>query len=119
MKRSEIASTIAHALPLVFAYAERHGVALAGLPFTRYIEMGPGLVTLEPGMRIAASGEGPKPAGPAPDDPSGVVAAALPGGPIATTTHIGPYESLPDAYASIQQWMESHGLAAAGAPWEC
>jgi AraC family transcriptional regulator len=119
VKRSEIASAIAQALPLVFAYAERHGIALAGLPFTRYIEIGPGLVTMEPGMRIAASGDGPKSAGPAPADSSGVAAAALPGGPVATTTHIGPYESLPDAYASIQQWMESQDLTAAGAPWEC
>src|SRR5215469_10725742 len=45
VKRSEIASTIAVALPRVFAYAERNGIALAGLPFTRYVEMGPGLIT--------------------------------------------------------------------------
>jgi AraC family transcriptional regulator len=117
VKRSEIAPTIAQALPLVFAYAERHGIALAGLPFTRYIEIGPGLITMEPGMRIAASGGNLKSADSPGDD--GVLTATLPGGPAATTTHIGPYEGLPDAYASIQQWMEGEGLSAAGAPWEC
>ena len=121
VKRSEIASTIAASLPLVFAHAERQGIALAGLPFTRYIEIGAGLITMEPGMRIAASGGNLKSAEPAPAGGSGedaVVTATLPGGPVATTTHIGPYEGLPDAYASIQQWMESQGLSAAGAPWE-
>jgi len=118
VKRSEIPATIAASLPLVFAFAERHGIALAGLPFTRYIEMGPGLITMEPGMRIAASeGNLTEPAVSSGED--AVVAAKLPGGPAATTTHIGPYEGLPDAYASIQQWMEGQGLSAAGEPWEC
>jgi AraC family transcriptional regulator len=117
VKRTEIASTIAQALPLVFAYAERHGIALAGLPFTRYIEMGPGLITMEPGMRIAASGESLKSADSPGED--AVLTATLPGGPVANTTHIGSYEGLGDAYASIQQWMEGQGLSAAGAPWEC
>ena len=54
VKRSDIAATIAETLPHVFAYAQQHGIALAGLPFTRYIETGPGLVTMEPGMRVAS-----------------------------------------------------------------
>jgi AraC family transcriptional regulator len=108
-KRSEIAATIGETLPHIFLYAQQNGIALAGLPFTRYVEMGPGLVTMEPGMRVAGSavsGQGE------------VVADTLPGGPVATTTHIGPYDKLADAYAAIEQWMEEKGLAAAGAPWE-
>ena len=87
----------------------RDGLLGSWGPFTRYLEMGPGLITMEPGMRVTspgASGEGD------------VIADTLPGGPAATTTHIGPYDKLSEAYAAIEQWMESQGLVAAGAPWE-
>ena len=109
VKRSEIAATIAETLPHIFVYAQQNGIALAGLPFTRYVEMGPGMVTMEPGMRVA---------GPAASSQGEIVADTLPGGPVATTTHTGPYDNLSDAYAAIEQWMAAEGLAAAGAPWE-
>jgi AraC family transcriptional regulator len=109
VKRSEIAATIAEALPHIFIYAQQNGIALAGLPFTRYVEMGPGLVTMEPGMRVT---------GPVTSSPGEVIADTLPGGPAATTIHAGPYDTLSDAYAAIEQWMETEGLVAAGAPWE-
>ena len=111
VKRSEIAAAITEALPLIFAYAQRNAIALAGHPFTRYIEQGPGLITMEPGMLIIG-------ARPGPSDDAQVVVDTLPGGLVATTTHAGPYETLPDAYAALQLWMEAEGHAAAGAPWE-
>ena len=109
VKRSEIAATIGQALPHIFVYAQQNGIALAGLPFTRYLEMGPGLITMEPGMRVTspgAAGQGE------------VIADTLPGGPAVTTIHAGPYDKLSEAYAAIEQWMETEGLVAAGAPWE-
>lgn len=115
VKRSEIAATIGAALPQVFMYAAQHGIALTGLPFTRYIETSPGLVTMEPGMRIASPAEALP--SPKPDD-GGVALGTLPGGSAATTLHVGAYEGLPDAYAAIEQWIESQGLTPAGAPWE-
>lgn len=113
VKRSSIAATIAEVLPQVFLYAQQRGIALAGLPLTRYVEVTHGFVTIEPGMRIAA------PTAPPASEGSPVLAATLPGGPAASTLHTGPYEGLPDAYAAIEQWIEAQGLASAGAPWEC
>ncbi|HVV44038.1 MAG TPA: GyrI-like domain-containing protein [Bryobacteraceae bacterium] len=113
VERSGIASTIAEALPRVFACAAQHEIALTGLPFTRYVEMGPEFVTMEPGMRISR----PVASSPAVELP--MIIDTLPGGPAATTIHTGPYEGLPDAYAAIQQWIEAQGITAAGAPWEC
>jgi AraC-like DNA-binding protein/effector-binding domain-containing protein len=110
--RSEIAATIGEVLPKIFLYAQKNGIALTGLPFTRYVDVGPGLLTIEPGMRIAAGDDLNS------IDPE-IVSDTLPEGPAATTTHIGPYEKLSDAYAALQQWMEAEGLVAAGAPWEC
>jgi AraC-like DNA-binding protein/effector-binding domain-containing protein len=109
VKRSEIAATIGEALPHIFIYAQQNGIALAGLPFTRYVEMGPGLVTMEPGMRIA---------GGAGSSQGEVIADTLPGGPAVTTIHAGPYDKLSEAYAAIEEWMERERLVTAGAPWE-
>jgi AraC family transcriptional regulator len=109
VKRSEIAATIAEALPPIFLYAQQKGIALAGLPFTRYVEMGPGMVTMEPGMRVTS---------PTPSGQGEIIADTLPGGPAATTIHTGPYDTLTDAYAAIEQWMDAEGLAAGGTPWE-
>ncbi len=110
VNRSEIASTIADVLPRVFMYAQRHGLALTGQPFTRYIETGPGLVTIEPGMRVTKEANAP--------GGGEVVSDTLPGGEAATTVHMDPYEDLPDAYAAIERWMKANGAASGGAPWE-
>jgi AraC family transcriptional regulator len=128
VKRSEIAATIGDALPHVFAYAQQRGIALAGLPFTRYVEMGPGLITMEPGMCVvrvalpqnAAHGAeiGSDPAGTQGSAEGEVVPAMLPGGLVASTIHTGPYDQLVNAYAAIQEWIESQGFTPSGAPWE-
>jgi AraC family transcriptional regulator len=123
VKRSEIASAIGETLPHIFQYAQQHGLALAGHPFTRYVEVGAGLLTIEPGMRVVgrqavASGDAPG-AGQAQGPRDGaVVEDTLPGGPTATTVHAGSYESLSDAYAALERWMEANGRSAAGPPWE-
>jgi AraC family transcriptional regulator len=119
VKRSEIAATIGETLPRIFHYAQQHGLALSGHPFTRYVEVGPGLLTIEPGMRVSGSADQSAPSTPAnASTDSGVVEDNLPGGRVAATMHAGTYETLPDAYAALEAWIESHGLRSAGAPWE-
>jgi len=109
VKRSEIAANIGEALPHIFIHAQQNGIALAGLPFTRYPEISHGMVTMEPGMRVTSAGAAGQ---------GEVIADTLPGGPAATTVHSGPYDKLSEAYAAIEHWMETEGLVAAGAPWE-
>lgn len=111
IKPSEVAATLGEALGLVFTHAQQKGIALAGQPFTRYLEWGPGLWTIEAGMPVVANtSEAPRETGARPD--------VLPGGFVATTTHAGPYDQLSEAHAAVQQWIEAEGLTAAGAPWE-
>ena len=98
---SEIAQVLAEMFQKVFGDAQRNGVAPAGPPFARYLEMGRGLWTIEAGFPVA--------------DPS---ADTLPGGLAAVTTHAGPYDKLSEAHAAIQQWIAAEGFTAAGAPWE-
>jgi AraC family transcriptional regulator len=123
VKRSEIAAAIGGSLPAIFEYAQQRGIALAGHPLTRYVEVGAGLLTIEPAMRIAGSAPQGASVGAPPataeSNQGGVVEDTLPAGPAVTTVHAGPYETLPDAYAAIETWIESNGLQSAGAPWEC
>jgi AraC family transcriptional regulator len=110
VKPSEIAATLGAVLGHVFLAAQKNGVALSGQPFTRYVEWGPGLLTIEAGLPVAAhagaSSEGE------------VRAETLPGGFVASTVHAGSYDKLTEAHAAVQQWIEAEGLRTAGAPWE-
>jgi AraC family transcriptional regulator len=111
IKPAEVAATLGEVLGHVFQYAQQNGVAMAGQPFTRYLEWGPGLWTIEAGLPVTANTrETPSEANVRPD--------ALPGGWVATATHTGPYDKLGEAHAAIQQWIEAEGLTPAGAPWE-
>ena len=112
--RSEIGAAIAEALPHIFMYAQKHGIALAGHPLTRYVEVGAGLLTIEPAMRVV-SGRGSDNKTAAEGE---VVEDVLPAGSAATTIHAGPYETLTEAYAALERWMEQNGLRPAGPPWE-
>jgi AraC family transcriptional regulator len=109
VKPSEIAKAIAEVFPPIYAYAQQHGIAMAGQPITRYLEWGPGLWTIEAGMPVAGHSQASE---------GDVRADTLPGGFAATTTHAGAYDKLSEAHAAIQQWIEAEGYTAAGAPWE-
>jgi AraC family transcriptional regulator len=111
IKPTEVAATLGEVLGHVFQYAQQNGIAMAGQPFTRYLEWGPGLWTIEAGLPVTANTrETTSEANVRPD--------ALPGGWVATATHTGPYDKLGEAHAAIQQWIEAEGLSSAGAPWE-
>lgn len=42
----------------------------------------------------------------------------VPGGPVASTVHRGPYQEISPAYHVLGGWVEDHGLATHGAPRE-
>jgi effector-binding domain-containing protein len=47
-----------------------------------------------------------------------VVGSATPAGPVATTTHYGPYGLLHEAHAAIRRWCGANGYSLAGPNWE-
>ena len=106
--RSEIATTIAESLGKTYPYALQNGLAIAGRPFVRYSDVGPGLMTMETGTPLAAPAPGV----------GEIEAITLPGGPAAVAVHMGPYDKLQDTYAAMERWMQQQGVRAAGAPWE-
>jgi AraC family transcriptional regulator len=92
----------------LFEYGHRKGLPISGWPLARYVQMGPGLLTVEAAMPIAIAGDGE----------GEMQADTLPGGSLVVGIHAGPYEQLPQSWAEIERWMESGGHSGAGAPWE-
>ncbi len=108
--RDGIATALSECLPTVFAYAQRHGLAIAGPPFARYPEVSMGSLVLEAGVTIAA---------PAPEEPGdGIEAITIPSGAVAVAIHRGPYERLQETYQAIEAWIQDEGLSIAGPPRE-
>ncbi len=108
VKPEEIATALANSLVPVFQFATAQGIPFAGYPTARYVSFGPGLVIIEAGMPVAgaAAGEGE------------ILLGSLVGGEIVSTIHKGPYDSLNEGHAAIQQWMIENNLESGGAPWE-
>jgi len=103
-----IGTTLAEILPEVWHYLAAIGVKPIGPPFTRYLSSRGGQVELEGGLPVA----GPVPAR------GRVQPAELPGGRVAVTWHVGPYDNLREAYESLATWIQQQGLKPAGPPWE-
>ena len=47
-----------------------------------------------------------------------VTASSLPGGLVATATHIGPVSALGDTYQAVREWSAANGYRLAGPRWE-
>ena len=47
-----------------------------------------------------------------------VIASRTPGGTVATTTHLGPYQLLANAHRAIREWCKHNGHRMAGPNWE-
>jgi effector-binding domain-containing protein len=47
-----------------------------------------------------------------------VSAISLPAGRAAVLRHVGPYQGLRDAFGQLRSWIDEHGEAVAGPPWE-
>lgn len=112
--RPEIGPTIGSNLPFVFQYTQAAGIGIDGHPVTRYPEYGPGMVTLETGMRVTKFAGDWKTG----DGDGTVFRDELPAGPAASTIHAGSYDGLQQAYAAVEQWIAVNGYEPAGAPWE-
>ena len=92
----------------VYGYIQQRGQQPAGMPFSRYHSMDGDTVDLECGMPVASAIEGE----------GRVQAGELPAGTVATVTHMGAYDNLPQTWSALTEWIGSQGLQPAGAPWE-
>ncbi len=103
-----IAATLAEILPEVFGYLKELGVPSAGRPFTRYHHFSAEEVDLEGGLPVSkpVAGRGR------------IAAGELPGGLLAASWHVGPYDGLAAAHQALRVWLDGQGRQAAGPSWE-
>ncbi|WP_202868363.1 GyrI-like domain-containing protein [Kribbella sindirgiensis] len=92
----------------IVAFLRTHHTMPAGPPFARYHQLPDGRFEVEAGFPVV-----------------GVVASdavtqmsSLPGGTVAVTVHVGPYDTLGENYAAVAEWLRLRGAKAAGDPWE-
>ena len=105
---AEMGAKLGQVLPAVLAFAGSRGIAVEGAPFSRYHTMDEGTLDLEAGLPVGdrAGGEGD------------IVASELPGGKVAVTWHVGPYDALGETHQALQAWAREHGHRVGSGPWE-
>ena len=92
----------------LYGYILQSGQTPSGMPFAIYHSMDGNSVDLECGMPVATPMEGA----------GRIEAGELPGGTVVTVVHRGPYDTLPQTWAALVEWMGAKELQPAGAPWE-
>jgi effector-binding domain-containing protein len=107
-RKEEIGKRIGDVLTQVGEYVERSGTRPAGPPYARYFRWSDEGVEVEIGVPVAerVAGDGR------------LIAGELPGGQVARTVHLGPYDSLTETYDALHDWISAQGREPAGAPWE-
>jgi GyrI-like small molecule binding protein len=103
--QQQLSQVVPEACGIVWNAIRAHNVAGAGRHVALYWDCE---INLEVGVELptpfAGVGE--------------VVGSATPAGPVATTTHYGPYGGLHGAHAAIQTWCANQGYRLAGPNWE-
>jgi effector-binding domain-containing protein len=92
----------------LLTYLEGAGQQSIGPPYARLLSFEAEEAEIEAGVPVdqPIPGEGP------------IEAGELPGGSVASTVHLGPYNGLGAVHEEITRWMSERGLRASGSPWE-
>ncbi|RNC81221.1 MAG: helix-turn-helix domain-containing protein [Phycisphaera sp.] len=106
--QSDIAQALGEIIPAVFQHALKHGIEMLSPPTTLYTNWSPGLVSLKSGLCV--------PAGTAPT--GDIYVETLPATDAAITIHVGPYETLTNAYGALEKHIAENGRECNGAPRE-
>jgi len=105
---SEIPKFLGHAYEAVMRVLAMQGITPVGEPFAYYLGAPTTTVELEAGFPVAVpcaqSGE--------------VIPGQLPGGTVATATHVGPYETMVHTYEHLTNWINDQGLIPGEGMWE-
>ncbi|PFG38290.1 effector-binding domain-containing protein [Georgenia soli] len=105
----EIPGFIGPAFGEIIGALGRQGLAPAGPPFGRYRSLDDGSFDVEAGFpcsgRVTPEGR--------------VEPGELPGGLVARTRYVGPYEGIAEAYGAATSWLAQAGYRVRETPWEC
>jgi effector-binding domain-containing protein len=103
-----ITEDLGRIFPAVYHHVTENDAEMTGPPFVRYLSMDEHGMELEAGITVVEN-IAPK------DD---IIASELPGGEVAVTWHVGPFDTIGTAYEAIEAWMGQNGKLPAGPPWE-
>lgn len=103
-----LSARLAEILPAVAAHLGSVGVPPVGPPFTKYLQVSEAEMVIEAGMPVAQPLEAGK----------GVEPSSLPGGKVAQTVHVGPYDQLGHAHQALLDWITQQEFEASGDVWE-
>ena len=107
-KPSDISATMAEVFPEVLAHLTSTGAKMAGVPFSRYHDMGGDEIDLEAGIPVT------KPI----TEKGRVKNGQLPAGRAVMAWHVGPYEKLTEAHQSLRAYVDANHMKPRGGPWE-
>lgn len=103
--QGELSSVIPTACGVVWDYAKEAGLANPGRLVALYHDC---VINLEVGVEVGAPFAGS-------DE---VSCSGLPGGLVATTMHLGPYDRLGEAHEALHRWCREEGHSLTGPSWE-
>lgn len=105
---SQIGPAMGEAFPKIYHAVVSAGVEPAGMPLTRYFDMGPEEFTFEcaiplPTLFTATSEVEPSSVG---------------GGEAAFTVHVGTYDTIGETWGALTKWVAEQGRTIVGPGWE-
>jgi effector-binding domain-containing protein len=106
-RSADLPSLLGQAFEATTRQIAASGAHAAGPPFARYLSFGEHVeadVGVPYAGRLLASDL--------------VHDAILPGGRAVVSTIVGPYETIADAWADLDEWIRDRGLERTGPPWE-
>ena len=104
---ADIPAKIHELLDQVWPYVKQHQIKTTGINVVLYRPEPDGL-QMEAGVWVTE---------PFPES-APIIQTSTPGGPAATTTHMGPYSGIPNAHDAIVKWCSANHRERAGPTWE-
>lgn len=105
---SELTEFFGRAFAETMRVLRAQGVQPSGPPFGKYYGMPTDIVDVEAGFPVAAAvtaaGE--------------VIPGSLPAGRVVEALHVGPYDTMTETYALIEQCLAARGLKTGDVMWE-
>jgi effector-binding domain-containing protein len=105
--RDKIGEWLGGAYEKIFTCLGQAGIQPVGPPFARF-QFLDDRVDAEAGVPVAAPVDGQ----------DGFSSVRLPSGTAAVTVHVGPYDTLDQAYQALRKWIAEQGYETAGPWWE-
>jgi AraC family transcriptional regulator len=106
--QSELGQHFGEVLPAAFGHVMGQGAEPAGMPVAQYLHVDLDNMEVLAGVPVTE---------PLPESDR-VKNGTLPGGRVAVTRHVGPYDTLGETWRGLESWIAENGREGNGAPWE-